>query len=105
MFLRFGQILGISSEYVQSIFRVCSKCVQSVFRVCSEYVQSVFRVSSECLQSVFRVSSECHQSVIRVTTTTKPTKNLHNCQGGERWNVEFPGDSKSSKAFHKQRPR
>ena len=29
----------------------------------SECLQSVFRVSSECLQSVFRVSSECHQSV------------------------------------------
>ena len=35
MFLRFCQILGISSEYVQSVFRVCSECVQSVFRVCS----------------------------------------------------------------------
>ena len=72
MFLRFCQILGISSEYVQSMFSVCSECVQNLLRVCSECVQSVFRVCSECVQSVIRVSSECHihpwchQSVIRV---------------------------------------
>ena len=42
MFLRFCQILGISSGYVQGIVR----CVQSVFKVCSECVQSVFRVCS-----------------------------------------------------------
>ena len=34
MFLRFCQILGISSGR----FKVCSKCVQRVFRVCSESV-------------------------------------------------------------------
>ena len=47
MLLRFCQILGISSGYVQGVFRVCSKCVQSVFSVCSVCVQSVFRVCSE----------------------------------------------------------
>ena len=56
-FLRFCQILGIPSECVQSVFRVCSECVQSVFRVRSECVQSVFSVCSECVQSVFRVCS------------------------------------------------
>ena len=66
MFLKFCQILGISSKCVQSVFRVCSECVQSVFRVSSECHQSVIRVSSECHQSVFRVSSECLQSVFRV---------------------------------------
>ena len=35
MFLRFCQILGISSEYVQSMFRVCLECVESVSKVCS----------------------------------------------------------------------
>ena len=37
-FLRFCQILGISSGYLQGMFRVCSECVQRVFRVCSECV-------------------------------------------------------------------
>ena len=32
-----------------------SECLQSVFRVSSECVQSVFRVSSECVQSVFNI--------------------------------------------------
>ena len=49
MFLRFCQILGISSGCVQDMFRVFSECVQSVFRVFSECVQSVFRV---CLEYV-----------------------------------------------------
>ena len=46
MFLRFGQILGISSEYVQGMFRVGSECVQSVFRVCSEcvYIMIVVKI-------------------------------------------------------------
>ena len=30
-FLRFCQILGISSEYVQSMFSVCSECVQNLY--------------------------------------------------------------------------
>ena len=45
-FLRFGRILGISSEYVQGMFRVGSECVQSVFRVCSEcvYIMIVVKI-------------------------------------------------------------
>ena len=35
MFLRFCQILGISSQCAHSVLRLCSECVQSVFRVCS----------------------------------------------------------------------
>ena len=66
MFLRFCQILGISSGYLQSVFRVCSKCVQSVFKVCSKCVQSAFRVRSGCVQSAFRVHSECIQSAFKV---------------------------------------
>ena len=49
MFLRLCQILGISSGYVQSMFRVCSwysEYVQSMFKVCSEYVQIVNITSS-----------------------------------------------------------
>ena len=48
MFLRFGQILGISSGYLQGMLRVGS----SMFRVSSYSVQSVFRVCSECVHSV-----------------------------------------------------
>ena len=58
MFLRFCQLLGISSGYVQGMFRVCSEYVQVMFRVCSGYVQSRFRVCSEYVQSRFRVGSE-----------------------------------------------
>ena len=58
MFLRFCQILGISSGCVQDMFRVCSEYVQSMFRVCSKYVQSMFRVCSEYVKSMFRVFSE-----------------------------------------------
>ena len=47
------QILGISSDYLQCMIRVCSGYVQSVFRVCSECVQSLFRVCSESVQCVF----------------------------------------------------
>ena len=54
MFLRFCQILGISSGYVQSMFRVGSGYVQSRLRVCSEYVQSMFRVCSRYIQGMFR---------------------------------------------------
>ena len=45
-FFRFGRILGISSEYVQGMFRVGSECVQSVFRVCSEcvYIMIVVKI-------------------------------------------------------------
>ena len=35
MFLRFCQILGISSGYVQGKFSVCSEYVQGMFRTCS----------------------------------------------------------------------
>ena len=58
MFLKFCQILGISSECAHSVPRVCSECVQSFFRVFSEFFQSFFRVFSEFLQSFFIVSSE-----------------------------------------------
>ena len=58
MFLRFCQILGISSGYLQGMFRVCSGYIQGMFRVCSEYGQSMFRVCSEYVQSMFRVGSE-----------------------------------------------
>ena len=40
MFLRVGQILGISSGYLQGRFRVCSGYV--LFRVCKGYVQGMF---------------------------------------------------------------
>ena len=58
MFLRFCQIFGMSSGYVQGMLRVCSGCVQSVFRVCSKCVQSMFRVCSKCVQSRLIVGSE-----------------------------------------------
>ena len=66
MFLKFCQILGISSGCVQGVFRVCSECVQSAFRVRSECVQSVFRVRSECVLGVFRVCTGCVQGAFRV---------------------------------------
>ena len=62
MFLRFGQILGISSEYVQSMFRICSEYVQSMFRVFSEYVQSMFRVCSGYVQSMSKVDCQDYLS-------------------------------------------
>ena len=56
MFLRFCQILGIYSDYVQSVFRVCFECVLSVFRVCSECVQSVFNIEVISSSSASSVS-------------------------------------------------
>ena len=86
----------MSSECLQSVFRLCSEVkfvhpvspggsvnfilqkfcpckkndklevCQSVFRVSSEFRQSFFRVSSEFLQSFFRVSSEYVQSLLVV---------------------------------------
>ena len=44
MFVRFCQILGISSGYLQGIFRVGSVYGQGMVRVCSGYVQGMFRV-------------------------------------------------------------
>ena len=35
MFLRFCQILGISSSYLQGMFKVCFGYVQGMFKVCS----------------------------------------------------------------------
>ena len=58
MFLRFYQILGISSECAYSVLTVCSDCVQSVFRVCSECVQyEVISSTSASSVSIFGIFS------------------------------------------------
>ena len=67
MFLRFCQILGISSGYLQGMFRVCSEYVQGMFRVCSGHVQSMFRVGSEYFQSTF---GECFMSSSSVSSVS-----------------------------------
>ena len=64
MFLRFCQILGISSGYVQSMFRVCSEYVQGmesdslshVFEILSN-LGHIIRLSSGYVQGMFRVCS------------------------------------------------
>ena len=49
MFLRFCQFLGISSGYLQGMFRVCSEYVQSMFRVCSfHHLAHLVRQSNLC---------------------------------------------------------
>ena len=45
MFLRFCQILGISSAYHQHIFRLSSGFHQAIFRVSSGYLQVILRLS------------------------------------------------------------
>ena len=53
MFLKFCQILGISSKCVQSAFRVCSECVQSVFNVLSNNLFST--LLSRLLSRLFSI--------------------------------------------------
>ena len=84
MNFRFCQILGISSDYIQRMFRVFSGYVHSMFRACSEQVQSQLVAqldyhlvaprtekygmrcaSSEQVQIRFRVGSEKVQSIFR----------------------------------------
>ena len=73
MFLRFGQILGISSEYVQGMFRVGSECVQSVFRVFSEcvYIMIVVKILVIASSSAFSVS------VLEIFLSARPLRNSY----------------------------
>ena len=64
MFLRSCQVLGISSGYVQGMFRVQ---VQSRFRTGSEQVQSRFRAGSEYVQSMFGVCFNASSSASSVS--------------------------------------